>query len=803
MPFRRLVLLAGVFCLCGARVQAQQANTQAAPGSPGVIRAETRLVLVDTVVMDKKGNYVHDLTSKDFRVWEDSREQEIKSFSFEGDPNAPGGAQKRYLVLFFDNSTMDPGDQAQARQAAAKFIDSNAGPSRLMAIVNFGGSVRIAQNFTADAERLKQVVSGVKFSAVSPNAAGPPVEVASLGMPQLGRAEADFGARSMVLALRAMAKNLASVPGRKTLVLFTSGFPLTDENRSELTAAVDACNKANVAVYPIDARGLVAGGMPAGPGARLGVPSDFPSPRLLRAAFRYSGNPFGNSFVPMGQRGGAGGGGGGGVGAGGGAGGAGGGGRGGVGGGTGGATGGGATGGGAGGGKGGTGGGTGGGGKGGTGGGTGGGKGGTGGGTGGGRGGAGGSTGGGRGGAGGRGYVPGQPYVNNPYNQSRQIIPPFPPSATTNQEVLYMLAQGTGGFVIINTNDLLGGLEKIGKEQNEYYVLGYTPTDSPEGSCHTLKVKVEQGGTNVRSRSGYCNIKPVDLLAGDPAEKDLENRVAGTQPGNVMASMQVAFFYTSPNTARVDMAMDADPESIKFDKVKGKFHGAMNVLGIVYRPDSTVAARFSDTVKFDLDGKKELKAFQEEPLFYENQFEVAPGQYTLKVAFSSGGESFGKLERPLAIDAYDGKQFTLSAVALSKDVQRVSDLQSGLDAELLEGKKPLVVQGMQITPSGANRFKKTDRGALYAEIYEPLLLGPNPPDVGVQFRVLDRKTGEQRHDSGLMRVPGAVHSENPVIPVGLKLPIDGLAAGAYRAELKAVDSAGHTSTIRTADFDLE
>ena len=305
MQFRRLVLLAGVFYLAGARAQAQQANAQAPPESSGVIRAETRLVLVDTVVMDKKGNYLHDLTGKDFRVWEDNREQEIKSFSFEADANAPAGAQRRYLVLFFDNSTMEPGDQVQARQAAAKFIDSNVGPNRLVAIVNFGGSVHIAQNFTGDAERLKKVVSGVKFSSVSPNA---PVEVASLGMPQLGGAEADFGARSVILALRTMAKNLASVPGRKTLVLFTSGFPMTDEYRSELTATIDACNKANVAVYPIDARGLVGGITATGPGAALTVPSGFPSPRLLPAAFRYTGSPFGNSF--MGQRGGGGAGGG-------------------------------------------------------------------------------------------------------------------------------------------------------------------------------------------------------------------------------------------------------------------------------------------------------------------------------------------------------------------------------------------------------------------------------------------------------------------------------------------------------------
>jgi VWFA-related protein len=218
----RLLLFTGALCITGAVALAQP--------NPTVIRTETRLVLVDSVVTDKKGQYVTNLEQKDFRVWEDNKEQPIKTFSFEADPASPLNDQKRYLVLFFDNSSMDFGDQSRARDAAAKFIDSNTGPNRLIAIVNFGGSLVIAQNFTADAERLKQVVKGIKSSSVSPN-----VEVASLGMPRLGRAAADFGARSVVLALRSLAKNLSEVPGRKTLVMFTAGFPLTPEIRSEVT----------------------------------------------------------------------------------------------------------------------------------------------------------------------------------------------------------------------------------------------------------------------------------------------------------------------------------------------------------------------------------------------------------------------------------------------------------------------------------------------------------------------------------------------------------------------------------------
>ena len=196
------------------------------------------------------------------------------------------------------------------------------------------------------------------------------------------------------------------------------------------------------------------------------------------------------------------------------------------------------------------------------------------------------------------------------------------------QQVLYALANGTGGFVIVNTNDLLGGLEKIGKEQSEYYVLGYTPSKEPDpGACHTLKVKLDKGGT-LRSRSGYCEAKTADVLSGTPAERDLEARITGNAAPTVTgASMLTPFFYISTNTARVNLALDIPAGTIQFAKDKGKFRSAMNVVGIAYLPDGTVAARFSDSVRQSFEDKKEMEAFDKKPFHYEKQFEMAPGEY--------------------------------------------------------------------------------------------------------------------------------------------------------------------------------
>ena len=261
-------LTAGVMCAVPAPARRQGQPTPPPPqaASPAeqqpvvVIKKESKLVLVDSVVTDKKGNYVRDLAQNDFKVFEDNKEQPVSSFSTGADAATQANGQRRYLILFFDNSTMAAPDQIQARSAATKFIAANAGPDRLMAVVDFGGSLRIVQNFTANADVLRAAVSGVKSSSVDPNAPAPgvPVTVASTGLSSLGNAEADFGARSMLLAVRSLAKNLRTIPGRKMVVLFSGGFPMTQENQSELTATIDACNKSNVAVYALDARGLVA-----------------------------------------------------------------------------------------------------------------------------------------------------------------------------------------------------------------------------------------------------------------------------------------------------------------------------------------------------------------------------------------------------------------------------------------------------------------------------------------------------------------------------------------------------------------
>ena len=654
---------AALLWVCGGALCTEVAWPQA----PAVIKSETKLVVVDVVVTDKKGAYVHGLTAKDFRLWDDNKEQAIQSFALESaaSANATGAPRTDYLVLAFDYAGMDAGDQIRARQDAARFIDANAGPERRIAVANIDAGLRIAQGFTGNAGRLKDAVLGANSSVVAVNNSKAGASAAT-----------DLGSRDRFVALTSLASDLKAVPGRKTIVLLTGNLVAGSDQKGALAEAIQACNRSNVAVYPVDVRDV-------------SLPANYDAS---------------NGSAARGGRGGGGGGGGGGR----------------------------------------------------------------------------GGRGGGRGGA-------------------DPEVAADPTGAS--QQVLFALASGTGGFVIRNASELPSGLQKVGQEQAEYYVLGFTPADSKEGTCHALKVKLDSPGTTLRARSSYCNGKADELAAGNSTEDGLAKRAVGAQAGNIAASMRLPFFYAGAGVARVDLAMEIQPDAIKFEKKGGRLHADVNVLGIAASLEGgaggEVGARFSDTLTLDFDETDQH--WKEKPVHYEKEFKIAPGQYTLTVVFGTGGESFGKLTRPLTIEPYQPGQLALSALALGKEIRRAAAGEAAATASLFDDRTPLNINGVELIPTGAGAFSKSEQAFCYFEVYLPALANDSAGS-SLRLRVLNATTGEQAWDGGIAKVQ--FPAGKPTIPVGVSIPIDTLAPGPYRLEATVTDGAGKTAQ-RTAGFEIK
>ena len=366
-----------------------------------------------------------------------------------------------------------------------------------------------------------------------------------------------------------------------------------------------------------------------------------------------------------------------------------------------------------------------------------------------------------------------------------------------SREVLASLAGGTGGFVIRNTNDLTEGLRKIGNEQREYYLISYTPADSKDG-CHALKVKVSRGGTDVRARNGYCVTKPLNILAGTPAERDLESKIVMPQPAASAtgASLQTPYLYTAPNTASVKLAMELPSAGIRFEKVKGKLHAEVSILALAYRGEE-VAARFSDKVNLDFDGQSDVDAFAKKPLHYDNQFEIGPGNYSLKVAYGQAGGTSGTVIAPLVVDAYDGKGLSVSALALCRETRPARESDPSIQLALMEGRAPLYARNTLYIPAGEARFGQGEPVRVYVELYDPELLG-GTADVKVRLSVKNKATGAAIGGGDLGSVVQFARAGTNVIPIGFT--VNTPVAGTYRVEVQATGTTG--AITRATEFDV-
>jgi VWFA-related protein len=272
------------------------------PEQPPVFRVATKLVQVSVVVHDRKGQPVSDLKKEDFAVTERGKPQSISFFAMESTDNraappAPlpphifsnvmgrqAGVPTSITVILLDLLNTSFSDQQYARKALVKFL-GQIQPQDRIAIYALGArSLTLLHDYTTDSSalvaRLRKTPGEIpsELDASTLNA-DTQQELRDLGLESLADAnqrEADFftGGRvvNTLATLEAIAQHLSGVPGRKNLIWLSGGFPLTigfDEvpqigssrdQRTftrEMDAAVRALNNSGVAVYPVDARGLM------------------------------------------------------------------------------------------------------------------------------------------------------------------------------------------------------------------------------------------------------------------------------------------------------------------------------------------------------------------------------------------------------------------------------------------------------------------------------------------------------------------------------------------------------------------
>ena len=180
-------------------------------------------------------------------------------------PETPGDLRyrnRRLLVLYFDMTSMPVPDQLRAAAAAQKFIRTQMTPADLVAMMSYSsGAVKVLEDFTDDRDRLLNSLEKMILAEQGLDEDADDDSSADTGA-AFGQDDSEFNIFNtdrQLSAIQTAATMLGQLNEKKALIYFASGLRLNGvDNQAQLRATVNAAIRANVALFTIDARGLVA-----------------------------------------------------------------------------------------------------------------------------------------------------------------------------------------------------------------------------------------------------------------------------------------------------------------------------------------------------------------------------------------------------------------------------------------------------------------------------------------------------------------------------------------------------------------
>jgi VWFA-related protein len=330
--FLTIALVTIAFVVCAQQPASDVSNP--------TIRVNTRLVLVDVVVTDKKGQPITGLKPEDFILEEGSKKQKIATFTTPEDAakaataqslppgiygngpeyRSPGGP---ITVFVLDAANTPFRDQSYGRLQMLKYAQEQAKGAQRMAVFTLTNGLHAVQDFTDDPNVMMEALRRYKPQEPGLSTAGPAIVSAAVGSGDSGSPGAapmaqalaqatneissfqsiqvgyirDRRTETTLEAMRGLARVLGGMPGRKEVIWLTAAFPFDlipeDRNiseaeaallqqgvhatglgtqaggsaeettrlshREEIRQAAAQMSAAQIALYPVDVRGLTSG----------------------------------------------------------------------------------------------------------------------------------------------------------------------------------------------------------------------------------------------------------------------------------------------------------------------------------------------------------------------------------------------------------------------------------------------------------------------------------------------------------------------------------------------------------------
>jgi hypothetical protein len=205
-------------------------------------------------------------------------------------------------------------------------------------------------------------------------------------------------------------------------------------------------------------------------------------------------------------------------------------------------------------------------------------------------------------------------------------------SALANQDIMGELASATGGAFFYNSNALGEGFQKLTKQPEFLYVLGFAPQNLKfDGSLHALKVVVKNPpGLTLQARRAYY----APLHAADPTE-DAKEEVrealfSRDEQRDIPVDLNMQFFKSSDVNAKLSVIARVDLRALRFRKAEGRNLNRLTIVAGLFDSNGNYVSGTEKTVDMKLRDQT-LATLPASGISVKSNFDLMPGTYSIRL----------------------------------------------------------------------------------------------------------------------------------------------------------------------------
>jgi VWFA-related protein len=205
-------------------------------------------------------------------------------------------------------------------------------------------------------------------------------------------------------------------------------------------------------------------------------------------------------------------------------------------------------------------------------------------------------------------------------------------AAIADEDILALLADGTGGVFFHNSNDYDEGFRRTAQAPEYSYVLAFTPPDLKlDGNFHPLKVTLKNPQKlTVQARRGY--FAPKHLTdANEQAKQEIEDALySQDELHNLPVKLHTQFFKASDDAAKLVVLAHVDVQRMHFRKADGRNSDVLTCVSAVFNRNGNFLQGLEKTVTMHWKDET-LQNKLGSGITLKSSFDVKPGSYLVRL----------------------------------------------------------------------------------------------------------------------------------------------------------------------------